>query len=193
MVPVFAVLFVKGYVFWSVGVIILSGLTDLFDGKIARRFNQVSELGKVLDPIADKLTQITIAVLLWFSFRSCDSEGMRAFSWVFLYFLIKELIMLLAGSIMLFIFKCKPIAAEIYGKAATMAFYISMGVIVAFGPEIGALRDLFTLPETAVKLLVVICAVFTTVALLSYVSPSIKEVKRARKETKETKAINETK
>ena len=39
-------------------------LTDLFDGMIARRFNQVSALGKILDPIADKLSQISIVIVL---------------------------------------------------------------------------------------------------------------------------------
>ncbi len=181
LIPVFAVLFYKGYYIWAVVAIVLSGLSDLFDGKIARRFNQVSELGKVLDPVADKLTQVTIAVLLFVSFKNCSNTSMKAFSWVFLYFLGKEGLMLLLGGIMLAM-KCRPIAAEIYGKAATTVFYISMGLIVGFGPEIGALRNLFTLPNAVVMGLVIICAVFTTIALLSYVSPSIKEVKRVKAE-----------
>ncbi|HOA34462.1 MAG TPA: CDP-alcohol phosphatidyltransferase family protein, partial [Clostridiales bacterium] len=64
LVPIFAVLFLKGSYIPALVVLLLSGLTDFFDGKIARRFNQISELGKILDPIADKFTQITIAVLL---------------------------------------------------------------------------------------------------------------------------------
>lgn len=47
---------------WALAVLILSGLTDIADGKIARKWNLVSDFGKVLDPIADKLTQ---AVTLW--------------------------------------------------------------------------------------------------------------------------------
>ena len=61
-----------------------------FDGKIARRFHQVSALGKVLDPVADKITQITIAVMLFLEFHKSTSGAMRAFSWVFLFFLCKE-------------------------------------------------------------------------------------------------------
>ena len=45
----------------AVGILALSGLTDFADGKIARHFHMVSELGKVLDPIADKLTQAVVA------------------------------------------------------------------------------------------------------------------------------------
>lgn len=42
---------------WAVAVLLLSGTTDLLDGWVARRFNMVSDLGKAIDPIADKLTQ----------------------------------------------------------------------------------------------------------------------------------------
>lgn len=56
MVPAFAVLFLRGEYIWSIVILALSGLSDFFDGKIARKFNQVSALGKVLDPVADKLT-----------------------------------------------------------------------------------------------------------------------------------------
>ncbi len=49
---------------WAVGVLVLSGLTDFADGKIARGFHMISELGKILDPIADKLTQVVVAFCL---------------------------------------------------------------------------------------------------------------------------------
>ena len=55
LIPVFGVLYYKGELLWALIILALSGLSDLVDGKIARAFNQVSELGKMLDPIADKL------------------------------------------------------------------------------------------------------------------------------------------
>ena len=48
----------------AVAVILLSGITDIADGIIARRFNMVSDFGKILDPIADKLTQVTLIACL---------------------------------------------------------------------------------------------------------------------------------
>ncbi len=45
LIPVFGVLFYQGEIAWAVVVLVLSGLTDFFDGKIARRFNQISALG----------------------------------------------------------------------------------------------------------------------------------------------------
>ena len=97
MVPIMAVLFVKGYPIWAVFVLFLSGVSDFLDGKIARRFNQISDLGKILDPVADKATQITVAVLLFLFFRSAqNSPELTAFSWVFLLFVGKELLMVLS-------------------------------------------------------------------------------------------------
>lgn len=49
---------------WALAVIILSGLTDIIDGFIARRFNMVTDFGKAIDPIADKLTQAAILICL---------------------------------------------------------------------------------------------------------------------------------
>ena len=43
----------------------ISGLTDMFDGKIARRFNMITELGKFIDPLADKLTQAALLICLF--------------------------------------------------------------------------------------------------------------------------------
>lgn len=51
-------------------VLIISSLTDMIDGKIARRFNMISDLGKLLDPVADKATHLVIAICLCTHFSS---------------------------------------------------------------------------------------------------------------------------
>ena len=133
LIPVFAVLFLGDHQIAALIVLAVSGLTDLFDGKIARRFNQVSALGKILDPVADKLTQITIAVILFILFRNADSTLINAFGWVFLVFLIKEAVMVIGGLVML-LMNIRPGAAEMPGKVATAAFYGIMILIIGFGP-----------------------------------------------------------
>ena len=181
MVPIMAVLFVKGHPIWAVFVLFLSGLSDFFDGKIARRFNQISDLGKILDPLADKLTQITVAVLLFLFFRSAQtSPEMRAFSWVFLLFVGKELLMVV-GSVVLLAMGLRPGAAEIYGKVATFIYYLVMLFIIAFGPEIGAFRNFWTAPAIVLQILVIVSVVLCFVALFSYFPGVLKQL-RARKE-----------
>ena len=55
LVPVFLWLLLNNHLYWALGVLAFAGASDWLDGQIARRFNQVTELGKVLDPAADRL------------------------------------------------------------------------------------------------------------------------------------------
>lgn len=190
LIPVFGVLFYQGHIGWAVIVLVISGLTDFFDGKIARRFNQISELGKMLDPVADKLTQITIAIVIFLEFNKSTNPTMQWFKWVFLFFLFKELLMVIIGAIML---ACglRPVAAEIYGKVATFVFYAVMVLVIAFGPEIGALRTLFVLPDWLMIGLVILAAVLTFIALLSYAPPTYKQFKEKKAENNAKKESEE--
>ena len=120
LIPVFLVLFPKGSYLAAVIVLGISGLTDTLDGKIARAFNQVSNLGKLLDPIADKLTQIILAIAYFFYFHASDDALLRYGSWLFWIFVLKEVLMLIGG-IVLLTHDVTPRAAIIYGKVATVA------------------------------------------------------------------------
>ncbi|MGM9904262.1 CDP-diacylglycerol-glycerol-3-phosphate 3-phosphatidyltransferase [Enterococcus sp. 10A9_DIV0425] len=119
--------FVVHEAFYSAGVIILfSGVTDFLDGFIARKFHQITELGKVLDPLADKLTQLVLIVSLAWE---------RPFIWWILgLFLVKEGFMLIAGIIGLHR-KVKLDGAKWYGKLATAVIYVGMVILLLF-PEI---------------------------------------------------------
>ena len=68
LIPVFCWLYItaetRADYLWATGVVLFSSLTDLFDGMIARKCNMVTELGKVLDPVADKLTHAAMAICL---------------------------------------------------------------------------------------------------------------------------------
>ena len=175
MVPIFAVLFLNDEIVWSVFVLFLSGFSDFIDGKIARKFNQISELGKMLDPVADKLTQMTIAVLLYLRFNAADGL-VKTFSWIFLIFIIKEFVMVAFGVFMVAI-GLKPSAAEIYGKAATFAFYAVMLLLFAFAPDVGAFTNLWVIPETLLVILVALTAIICVVAFASYLPTTYKQFK----------------
>lgn len=178
LIPVMAVLYYEGYIWWTVFVIFISGLSDAVDGKIARKFNQVSALGKMLDPVADKLTIFALAIVLFLKFGEAQSESMQAFAWVFLLFIAKDVIMILGGAVLIAL-GTRPVAAEIWGKLATFAFYAVMVVIIGFGPEIGAISmyyPQYTIPETLMFVLVIIAVILTFVAFFSYLPGAIKQI-----------------
>lgn len=189
LIPVFAYLYYNDMKIEAVAVLAASGLSDMFDGKIARRFNQISALGKILDPVADKLTQITIAVMLFLDFKSADNKMINAFGWVFLVFLIKEAVMIIGGLVML-LMNIRPGAAEIYGKVATTVFYVGMTLIIAIGPEVGALNELlgFQMPANLTGIIVVISAIMTLVAFASYMPETFRQFKEHFDEKKAQKA-----
>lgn len=171
LIPVFAVLFVQGHQLVAVIVMICAALTDLFDGKIARKFNQVSNLGKILDPIADKLSQMAIVIVLLYTYWE------NPIKYLFIFFIVKEVLMLLGGALLLSK-GMRPTAAEIWGKVATNVFYIAMIIILAFG-ENGALCNVthFTLPSVVTWVLVALSAVSALVSLLGYVPGFLKQLK----------------
>ena len=94
----------------------LSGITDIADGCIARKFNLISNFGKLMDPLADKLTQIsTIASLTIIDIIPI---------WILAVVLLKELIMIAGAS---FLYgKDVVVYSKWYGKLATVLFYVAI-------------------------------------------------------------------
>lgn len=123
LIPVFVVLYLRDQYTGAAIVIALSGLTDLLDGKIARRFNQISELGKALDPVADKLTQAAMII--------CLMTRYAGLVYLFILFAVKELFMAIAGIVLLRKGK-KLDGAMWFGKVSTAVFYVCMICLVAF-------------------------------------------------------------
>lgn len=127
LIPVFIYVYVNAKdavdYYMAAAIIFLSGLTDFCDGFIARKFNQVTELGKLIDPVADKLTQAAIIIALMFKIK-----------WMFflvVLFVIKELSMLINGIILLRKGK-KLDGAMWFGKVSTAVFYFSTFIMILF-------------------------------------------------------------
>jgi len=127
LIPIFMYFFVTAdqqnlsRYYISAIIILVSGITDMLDGFIARRFNMITELGKTLDPIADKLTQLAIAVAISIKFPAI----LVLVGIVF----VKELVM---GIFCLVLIrqKKKPDGAMWFGKISTWVYYVAMFTIV---------------------------------------------------------------
>lgn len=156
---------------------IVAALTDVFDGKIARKYNMVSNLGKILDPIADKLSQIAIVVILIVKFWSFDGP----LKYLLFLFIFKELVMVIAGAILLSL-GMRPVAAEVWGKVATVVFYTFMITIIAIGPS-GALVGVWfikALPMPVIYVMVVISAILAFVSLFGYAPGFLRQIKEKK-------------
>ncbi len=130
-------------------IIALSGLTDLLDGLIARRFNMITELGKALDPFADKLTQGALLLCL-----IMDYPFMKG---LIVLFLVKELSMA-ALSAVLYRRGKKLDGAKWFGKVSTAVFYaVSLILIVFTG-----------LPRSVSNALIGLSAVMMLIAFAGY-------------------------
>lgn len=134
-------------------VLVLSGITDMFDGYLARKLNQVTDLGKMLDPIADKVTLVTIMICLSIKFPKMLS--------FMIILVIKEILMLCAGAILLKSNKKTP-ASQWYGKLSTIIFYISVIIIIS-------LRALWSInSDTLNNFLMILTLVFMIYSLWRY-------------------------
>lgn len=177
LIPVFTVLFIKNYYIPAFIIMILAAATDAIDGKIARKYNMISNLGKLLDPIADKLSQVAIVIILIIKFWSFEGP----LKYLLFLFIFKELVMVIGGAILLLI-GLRPVAAEIWGKVATTVFYIFMIAIIALGPN-GALVGVWffkALPTPVIYAMVIISVILAFVSLFGYAPGFIKQIKEKK-------------
>lgn len=117
----FVYYFLKDDYIMAAIMIAISGLSDMFDGYIARKFDNVTKFGAMLDPIADKFTLAAVVV--------CLGIKIPVIMPIIVVLLGKEILMLSAGAILLKNHKTPP-PAQWYGKLATIIFYISVVFIV---------------------------------------------------------------
>ena len=131
-------------------ILAVSCLTDMVDGKIARKFNMITNLGKVLDPIADKLTQLALMI--------CLSLSRKPIRILLCLFLIKEFFQFCAmvGSY----YHGKALnGALMSGKISTTVLFTSLGLMILFP----------NLSDRTVNVITCISLVFLMVAFVDYI------------------------
>jgi len=125
LIPVYVVIYLnateQAHYYIAGGILAASTLTDLIDGKIARRFNMISNVGKVLDPIADKLTQFALIL--------CLAKNHKVLWVILALFVLKEIFQLVAMCV--FLRKGKMLSgALLSGKICTAVLFVSLIVLV---------------------------------------------------------------
>ena len=149
MIPFIVWLYSKENYYGAAAMVMLSGITDIADGFIARKFNMISDFGKILDPVADKFTQCALIVSLSLKYPEIV--------WLIVLFVIKECIMGLLGYITI---KSKDSvnSAKWYGKLSTFVLYAVMLILIVL-PELSIIF---------VRILVVLCGLVLALSLVMY-------------------------
>lgn len=140
-------------------VLVISGISDIADGIIARKFNMISDFGKALDPIADKLTQLVVLICLISRFPY------MAIPAVFL--VVKELA---AGiTVLISIKKTNAVkGAAWHGKLTTIVIYITMVVHLIW----------FNIPTSASLIMIATCIAVMTLSFVLYIIRTAKAIRK---------------
>lgn len=138
--------YILGIVFFTI-----SGITDVLDGFIARKFNLVSNFGKLMDPLADKSTQISVLSSL--------TTVKIIPVWILVIVVLKELIMVVGAS---FLYgKDVVVYSKWYGKLATVLFYLA--IVISLITKQLNLTGFWTNFDLAIYCIALICTVFSLI------------------------------
>ena len=155
LIPVYIIIYLRAQeskdYYIAGGILAVSCLTDMIDGQIARRFNMITNFGKFLDPLADKLTQFSLILCLALRYN---------FLWYVVgLFCAKEIFQMAAGGCRLLKKKVMLKGALFSGKICTTFLFISLIILVLFP----------TIPELYVKIIAIVDSVFLLIAFADYV------------------------
>lgn len=165
LIPVFIWIYlstIPNHHLWALFIFLLAGFTDFLDGYIARKYDAVTTVGTVMDPLADKLMLLAALGVL---FYDKDLPG-----FIFFIMVIKESILMITGTIMYFHDGRIVIPANWFGKTATIVF--TLAIIL-----------LFAIPTSPVSYIILGLAVgLKLLAFFSY-SKIMLKILRERKQT----------
>ena len=171
LIPVFVILFFKGYKIAALCVFCAASLTDMLDGYLARKLNQITDFGKLFDPLADKLMVLTAMV--------CQTFWGPLPLVAVIIVAVKELVMVLGGIFMLS--KDVVVYSNYFGKAAQVGFIASL--ILSFFHERFTEGNVVLWGMTPDILLLWITVALAVTAMVVYAAGAIKTINR--KEEKE--------
>jgi len=129
LVPVFVILVVYGYLGWALIVFMVAGLTDLFDGLLARTLSRRTTLGAWLDPMADKFLIVATFVVL-----TLPNLGLvnRLPIWLTILIISRDLLIVVTVAIINLAVGRREFRPSIYGKIATATYIMTCVTIMYF-------------------------------------------------------------
>ena len=170
LVPVYVALFVRGLKYPALAVFVAACLTDLLDGQIARKFNLITDLGKLLDPFADKVMVLTAM----FSMAIGSQNIPPVIPWTaVIVLLLKELVMMAGG--LLLLKKGIVVYSRMIGKVAHCVFIVGL-VLSYFHPRLARLCPDW--PVTPDIIIVWLAVAITLCAMVYYITDSVREAKK---------------
>lgn len=160
LIPLFASLLFYGHSAWALFVFIIAGASDGIDGFVARRFNQQSELGRILDPIADKLLMTTAFIILTLPNIFPVEPHLRQLPvpfWVTAAVIGRDVLIIAVAAAIFIITNFRGFQPSLLGKASTLV-QVAAVILILVAAIFPALQS-FYLPT-----------VYTTVVTLAFLS-----------------------
>ncbi len=166
LIPVFVVLFFKGEKITALCVFCAASLTDMLDGYLARKLNQITDFGKLFDPLADKLMVLTAMV--------CQTFWGPLPLVAVIIVALKELVMVLGGVFMLS--RDVVVYSNYFGKAAQVGFIASL--ILSFFHERFVEGNVMLRGMTPDIILLWITVALAVVAMVIYATGAIRTINK---------------
>lgn len=156
LIPLYVAIYLNAksafHYYVSAGILAVSCLTDLIDGQIARHFNMITTLGKVLDPLADKATQFTLILCL------AIRRNLTLLWALIILFVAKESFQLIAGGLILR--KGKILSGAVLpGKICTAILFISL-VLMIMLPQ---------LSDQVINIFCILNSIFLIISFIAYI------------------------
>ncbi len=167
LLPFFVAAFMYNHYQAALIIFIFAGITDMFDGLIARKTGSITELGRILDPVADKFFLVTSFILMSY-------YGMIP-KWITIVVISRDMILVTGCLITYFIVNNLNIEPTFIGKAASAMQFLLIGFVILF-KNIGQ-----ALPMP--NIIFIVIAAFTVISGLQYIQQGLKVVNSSPGET----------
>jgi len=164
LIPVFVILIGYNKPLYALVVFIIAGLTDALDGFIARKFNQITTLGKILDPIADKALLVSGFIFIY------TSDLQVKFPYWYVVIVISRDIYILLGSALIYFMKgYVDVRPSVFGKATTFFQIISVVAVL--------IANITYVPQIYIDWIIYTASFFTILSTITYTYDGFQQIK----------------